>query len=133
MSGKKSRNKGANAEREFIALLQPFVDSILGEKTFELKRNLFQTREGGADIAGMPEQFDFFSLEIKRQERLSLPAWLRQTREQAQSYQWAILAYRQNRCPWYIIMEEPITGETYELDLENFLKWFRDMLKIYKD
>lgn len=131
MAGKMSRNKGARAEREFIAILQRIVDAVLGDKTFELKRNLFQTREGGDDVAGTPEQFDFFSLEIKRQETLCLPAWKRQTKEQAKPHQWAILAYRQNHTSWHIIMEEPGTGETYEMELKDFLKWFRSMLVIY--
>jgi len=131
MAGRMSRNKGARAEREFIALVQEVVDEVLGEETFELKRNLFQTREGGNDVAGTPEKFDFYSLEIKRQEKLSIPAWRRQTREQARPHQWAILAYRQNHCPWHIIMEEPATGDTYEMILEDFLEWFKSMLGIY--
>ena len=132
MPGQMSRNKGARAEREFIAILQRVVEAVLGDQTFELKRNLFQTREGGDDVAGAPEKFDFFSLEIKRQETLCLPAWRRQAKAQTQPHQWAILAYRQNYSPWGIIMEEPKTGEVYEVDLDDFLKWFRSMLVIYK-
>ena len=133
MGGKMSRNKGARGEREFIAIMQEVVDEVLGEEAFEMKRNLFQTREGGADIAGAPEKFDFFSVEVKRQEKLSIPAWLRQTVEQAQPHQWAILAYRQSREEWHMIMIEPETGGQYNLWLDEFLAWFKTMLIVHAE
>lgn len=66
-----AKQKGANAEREVAALLQPTVDRAymetlgitLGEVP-KLQRNLLQTREGGYDLVGL----DWLALEVKRQE-----------------------------------------------------------------
>ena len=139
-----SRNKGARGEREFIAILQEAVDEVMGEDAPELKRNLFQTREGGADVAGMPEALDFMALEIKRQEALNIEAWWNQTLEQAAgTNRIPVLAYRQSRRKWRVIMTAVFTAldgdarVTYtlssfariEVSLEDFLNWFKHMLR----
>lgn len=66
MSGRKSRNKGAVAERELAAILSD-------ELGFVVKRKLGQARDGGHDI-----QIGRFVLEVKRQERLAIEAWCKQ-------------------------------------------------------
>jgi len=96
MPGRSSRTKGASGEREFFKLL----NDHLGYEAF--KRNLVQTREGGADSeTDLP-----VSIEVKRQEKLSLPAWLQQSREQAKrAGKVPVLAYRRSREPWTILVE----------------------------
>lgn len=65
MSGRKSRNKGANGERE--------VCKILSDVWPEVSRNLTQTRDGGHDILGTP-----YTVEVKSQKRPSVYAAWRQ-------------------------------------------------------
>lgn len=85
-----SRTKGAAAEREVLKLL----GAELGES---LTRNLSQTREGGADCICIRG----FAVEVKRQERLSRPAWWRQAVEQAQRVgAEPMLLYRRSREQW---------------------------------
>jgi hypothetical protein len=70
--GAMQRNKGAAGEREVLKLL--------GERLgITLNRNLSQTRNGGADCVELGR----IRLEIKRQEKLNIPAWWRQAEEQA--------------------------------------------------
>lgn len=105
MSGKRSRNKGASGEREFLALL----GDELGE---ELKRNLSQTREGGADCT----EVKGYAIEIKRQESLSRPKWWAQAVEQAERLGVEpMLAYRRNREAWKVWVKT--AGKPREVDL----------------
>ena len=54
---KKSRNKGAAGEREFIRIVEHLTGGVV-----KLRRNLEQTRSGGDDCLG----HEMFSFEIKR-------------------------------------------------------------------
>lgn len=84
------RRKGAAAEREVLKLL----GEELGEA---LSRNLSQTREGGADCIAVRG----WAIEVKRQERLSRPAWWRQAVEQAERVgARPMLLYRRSREAW---------------------------------
>lgn len=84
------RRKGAAAEREVLRLL----GEELGEA---LSRNLSQTREGGADCIAVRG----WAIEVKRQERLSRPAWWRQAVEQAERVgARPMLLYRRSREAW---------------------------------
>lgn len=97
MNGKGRRNKGAAGEREFLRLL----GEELGEM---LTRNLQQTREGGADCL----QVKGWAIEVKRQERLSRPAWWKQARRQAAVLGvQPMLAYRRNREQWKVMLQWP--------------------------
>lgn len=105
MSGKRSRNKGAAAERELLRLLGD-------ELGVSLQRNLQQTREGGADCLVLRG----FAVEIKRQERLSRPAWWMQACEQAHRVGCEpILFYRRNREQWRALVHT-IDGDYREAD-----------------
>lgn len=112
------RRKGATAERELARLLSP----LLGE---EITRNLAQSRDGGADLLGVGP----FALEVKRQERLTLPAWWRQACEQAERAGLIpALAYRQSRQPWrFVVPLAAIMGAQIgkqavaTLDLDGFV------------
>ena len=108
MTGRRSRNKGAAGEREFLNLLR----HELGDDT--INRNLAQSRDGGADclnLAGV-------SLEIKRQENPKLGYWLEQARAQAND-KLPALAYRKNREPWRVLVE---------FDIEEFCKFVREQM-----
>lgn len=139
MSGSMSRNKGQRGEREFASLIQewsaPVITAVGTEFALEMKRNLQQTREGGHDLVGIP----WLAVEVKRQENLALPAWWRQTVEQAERVgAIPFLAYRQNRTPWRFRVEivaahyGPAGGGTQRLtvdmDTEGACKWFQGEL-----
>lgn len=92
MSGKMSRNKGQRGERELCALLSDELGTVV-------KRNLSQTRAGGADCV----EIKGWKIEIKYQETLNLNAWWKQAVEQAGNDK-PILFYRQSRQPWRAMM-----------------------------
>lgn len=88
------RRKGAAAEREVLRIL----GDLLG---VALTRNLQQTREGGADCLAVRG----FAIEVKRQERLSRPAWWRQACDQAARVgAEPMLMYRRSRQPWQVLI-----------------------------
>lgn len=91
--GAMSRNKGSRAEREVATLINQYLG-------VDVTRNLEQTRSGGHDLVG----FDPFALEIKRCERITIPAWWRQACEQIGPDQVPVLAYRQSRKPWAFVL-----------------------------
>lgn len=84
------RRKGAQAEREVLRLLGEELGQVL-------ERNLTQTREGGADCLCVQG----WAIEIKRQERLSRPAWWKQAVDQAQRVgAEPMLLFRRSREEW---------------------------------
>lgn len=88
------RRKGAKAELEFLRLL----GDELGKS---LKRNLTQTREGGADCLCVKG----WAIEVKRCESLSRPKWWRQACKQADAHGVEpMMAYRRNREPWTVFV-----------------------------
>lgn len=115
MSGKRSRTKGASAEREVLKLL----GELLGQS---LERNLSQTREGGADCLGVKG----WAIEVKRHERLSRPAWWRQACEQAARIgAEPMLLYRRNREKWQAFIHT-IDGKYREGTLEDAASAIRE-------
>jgi hypothetical protein len=95
MSGKRSRTKGARGELECFKVL----GDELGQS---LKRNLVQSREGGGDCLEVLG----FCIEVKRVERLAIPAWWRQACAQAEDLRVEpILAFRQNYKPWRFLLK----------------------------
>jgi hypothetical protein len=132
------RNKGANAEREIIAILQQSVNLVYeanGEKPPILQRNLEQYRSGGEDIEGL----NAFSFEVKRCEVLQLDKWFGQCVDQAMRKQeeidapvYPVLLYKQNRKPWRVITYGSIlgVGSAYPVNiaLDDFLEVFCDIL-----
>lgn len=117
------RNKGKRGEREVIKILQPIYDEIFGEGEFLLKRNTMQADKGGFDIEGI----DDFAIEVKRQERLNLKAWWRQTVDQAGKYKFPVLFYRRNGEPWSVKYIKD--GEEVITPLPVFLDLLRAFLK----
>lgn len=89
------RNKGKAAEREFFNKM----NELLGYEAFQ--RNLQQTRGGGEDgDTELP-----VSVEVKRQEKLSYPAAIKQAKEQAdKAGKLPVLAHRRNREDWNVMV-----------------------------
>ena len=144
--GVNGRVKGADAEREFIRLLQPVVNKVQyreGLGSVEpyltgpiLHRNLDQTRVGGHDICGL----DWLAIEVKRCETLEIDKWWEQTLRQAEEADGAtpVLAYRQSRKPWNVVMwvspmhhwfDEELGLVRGTIGLGDFLLWLECQLK----
>lgn len=84
-----SRAKGQRAEREICRLLSD-------ELGIEVKRNVDQARDGGADVL-----IPGFAIEVKHRQATTLPAWWRQARQQAEKARAEpLLLYRKDREPW---------------------------------
>ena len=95
MSGKKSRNKGANGEREFFRL----VHEELGIK---LKRNLSQYQESGEGDAQLAD----FHIEVKRGKRYESRWWAQACEETPMGMSTA-LCYRLDRAKWRVKLAGP--------------------------
>lgn len=91
MGGKSSRTKGASAEREFAAVLK--------EHGYAATRNRIGI--SGDDLL-VPE-LSHLSFEVKRQEKLCVPAWLKQAEQQAGTRE-PVLVFRQNGQPWRAVV-----------------------------
>jgi hypothetical protein len=139
MAGNQSRNKGANAEREIVRMLQPIVDKIYKVYDMEeiplLERNTLQCNKGGSDIAGL----EWMALEIKRQETLDLDKWWEQSRAATKKGQTTILLYRQNGRKWrcqthgaLIYGNDIASGHSIirvDFNIEDFLDWFANKVE----
>ena len=137
------REKGANGEREVIALLDPVVRDVMN--TFGLpvaahkpilQRNQNQSAVGGSDLVNT---FGL-AIEVKRQEQLAVNTWWNQCVTSAErNAELPVLMFRQNQKKWRIVMMVDVrlpyvadpTGlpmaieHRAELDLDSFLRWFR--------
>lgn len=87
------RTKGKAGESEFVNRFQMFFPN-------ELKRNLLQTREGGADISGCHP----FCIEVKRCEKIERPKWWRQVLAATAPDEISVVAFRQNKKPWTFLL-----------------------------
>lgn len=135
------RQKGANAERDIIKLLQPALERVYQQLAADyphladlvgtaprLQRNALQADGGGSDIAGL----EWLALEVKCQETLAVPAWWRQCTEQAGKRQTPVLAYRRNGAPWRIRMQvrmdvvryRPAWEPIVEMSWDAFVAYF---------
>jgi hypothetical protein len=77
-----ARTKGANGEREVADILQRVVNEVAiqcGYVAPRIRRNTEQSQIGGEDLVGLP----WYSIEVKRVERVDLPKWWAQTVAQA--------------------------------------------------
>jgi len=102
------RQKGAGGEREVIDALQPYVWAVKKEYGIpfeymkpDLQRNQNQSAVGGSDITN---PFGL-SIEVKRQEALSVGTWWKQCERSAQAAnEVPVLLYRQNGKKWHCVM-----------------------------
>ena len=92
-----SRDKGKKGETEFINQFGSLFPN-------PIKRNLDQTRDGGADVTGCEP----FVIEIKRVEKLQPNIWWTQVTRAASGTPLKdtipIVAYRQSRQPWRFLL-----------------------------
>ena len=94
--GRSEREKGSRAEREFINA----VHDELGDFFGPLDKNWNQREEKRFDLKLGP-----FGVEIKRAEQLRMNTWWDEAVEQVQGTElMPMLAYRQNRQPWTIVI-----------------------------
>ena len=93
MTGRSSKRKGAGGERELVSILA-------AEMGIPVKRILGQARDGGGDI-----RIGRYLIEVKRQERIALPAWLAQTEAAARRDGGTpVVAFRTNGQPWRAVI-----------------------------
>lgn len=132
------RTKGATGEREVCKMLNAIVDQVRADKGLEplekedapFQRNQNQTAVGGADITNPFE----LSIEVKRQEQLSVGSWWDQCVTSAnRTHEIPILIFKQNRKKWRVCMnvELAIAENQYlsfvraEIELDVFKQWFK--------
>lgn len=92
--GRASRVKGQVAEREVAAI----INEQLGT---DLRRTPLS---GGMVWKGDIRGWDGMHVEIKRQEKLALPAWLKQTEDDCPQGDTPLLIFRQSREPWRAVL-----------------------------
>lgn len=92
--GAMSRRKGANGERA--------IASAYRAKGFDVDR---VPNSGGlkvkGDLKANDDSLDGLHLEVKRQEKIQLNAWLKQAAEEASAGEVPIVIHRRSRSPWY--------------------------------
>lgn len=90
--GKSSQRKGADGERELVA--------VLSEYGFETRRGGSETFGAIPDVVGLPG----IHIEVKRVERLNVPEAMRQAVRDAERFQDGMpaLFHRRNRQPWLV-------------------------------
>lgn len=128
--GSKSRNKGADGERELINLIRDNTG-------LKLERNLAQSFGGGHDLLGLEE----WAIECKRYHVVDLSAkkiFWRQAVDQAKRIdKRPVVAYREDRRPWRVIVAWPSDDDLYpiesfdataEISLELFCVLIRETL-----
>lgn len=139
------RQKGAGGEREVIDALQPYVWAVKKEYGIpfeymkpDLQRNQNQSAVGGSDITN---PFGL-SIEVKRQEALSVGTWWKQCERSAQAAnEVPVLLYRQNGKKWHCVMYAeaalPATNGSVatsmkvlcEIDWATFQFWFEQWVR----
>lgn len=138
------RQKGAEGEREVIKMLTPLIvaamkeldcpQALIDNALKMVQRNQNQSAVGGNDLSntfGM-------SIEVKRQEQLSVNTWWKQCCEAAvRNNELPVLIYRQNRKPWRVrtfgFLHVPKDGAELwgslqaiiEFDEDTFKQWFK--------
>jgi len=120
------RNKGSQGERECAKI----IEDLLGIKC---RRNLSQYQSGGFDLEGL----EGWAVEVKRAKKATLPAWWKQTVEQAQAADLKpVLWYRIDHKLWRVVIPLNLLrpGLEYSQDLlytaelspEGFAAFHRD-------
>lgn len=135
------RDKGQNGEREIAQLMNGIVILAMKELGFpqdkitaaalSIQRNQNQSAVGGNDLSNTWG----LSIEIKRQEQLSINSWWAQCVAAAgRNLEHPVLLFKQNHRPWRCITMgglrlpggEQIMLERVEIDYHAFQKWFRN-------
>lgn len=138
------RQKGASGEREIATAMNIIIQQVMREQGFPddkvlqaancVQRNQNQSAVGGNDLShtfGM-------SIEVKRQEQLSINSWWKQcVAAAAPNHELPVLIYRQNKMSWSVLtigsLHLPgVDASSYgshsarvEFDWETFKAWFK--------
>lgn len=88
--GKSERNKGANAERE--------IAKIFNENGFHARRGQVFNKEPDVIVFDLP----WLHIEVKRHEKITMPAWMKQSEEACKDGQHPCVIFRQSRRNWWI-------------------------------
>lgn len=101
------RQKGAEGEREVARTLNHIINRTLEKLGLPqtavdaVQRNQNQSAVGGNDLSGT---FGI-SIEVKRQEALSVNTWWKQCCDAAaRNHEVPVLIYRQNRKSWHVVL-----------------------------
>lgn len=104
-----SRTKGHDAERDIAKRLNEIVEAVYRANYGELpenwvpqvQRNQMQSAVGGDDLIGTYQ----FSIEVKRQEQLSLDKWWQQaTASAGRQGKIPVVIFKQSRQPWRVLI-----------------------------
>lgn len=132
------RQKGAEGEREIYKALNPLIQKVMRDMGFpedqvKLAKNAVQRNQNQSAVGGNDLTNTFgLSIEVKRQEQLSVNTWWAQCEAAAErNDEHPVLLYRQNgkkwRCVTMAFLELPSQKFQYvrvEFDWDTFLKWF---------
>lgn len=137
------RQKGAQGERDVIAMLKLELFRAMTEMSYPsdqiasaqswFQRNQNQSAVGGNDLSNT---FDL-SIEVKRQEQLSINTWWAQCCAAAtKSNETPVLIFRQSKQKWRVITMVwiPLPDGGYmptraEISIDDFKSWFREWVK----
>lgn len=132
------RQKGAGGEREICDALNLIIAKVMRQLQYtedevrlaakSVQRNQNQSAVGGNDLTNT---FGL-SIEVKRQETLSIPAWWRQTTEAAnRNNEHPVLLWRQNGKKWncmtkgYVhLPNDQFVGVDVTINFDTFRAWF---------
>lgn len=135
------RQKGQEGEREIAKKLNAVISNVRqrqGLPPLETRDELFQRNQNQSAVGGDDLSNPLgLSIEVKRQEQLSVATWWKQCVESAARTDGIpLLIYRQNRKPWRCMawgsLPPGILGNIeprqhlyrVELDLDSLLHWF---------
>lgn len=132
------RNKGFNAEREVVTMLNDVITKVIAGQAWEgdvvngalkcIQRNQQQSAVGGSDLNGV---FGL-AIEIKRHETLHINQWWQQCTEAAKrNDEHPVLLFRQSHQKWVCVTNGhlPLPGgrmgsARVQFGEEDFKIWF---------
>lgn len=139
------RTKGANGEREAIAILKNMmvrVEQRLRDEGLhifaasdEVMRNALQSFKGGFDVHGLP----IIALEIKRDNHTPLDKMWEQAKRQAVKGELPVLMWRLDRRPWNIrtivaltaVAGHPLRYCHADITLADFLLYYEALYETH--
>lgn len=132
--------KGATGELEIVKMLNPIVHNVRrqfghSEKDItnphvQVMRNYSQSALGGNDIVNAWG----LSIEVKRQQVVSVDRWWRQSVKAAEPLGLIpVLMYRRNSERWHVVMNVHLPGNSEEVVRAeilpgDFLVWFEQLV-----
>ena len=93
-----TKRKGNAGEREFLAFLE--VNGVRANRNEQRYIGGLDNPDIAAQIGGVP-----FHVEVKRTERFRLYDALDQAQRDANGHRIPLVAHRQNRKPWVVVMD----------------------------